>query len=69
MDIPAYFRSRCGDVCHDRHCPEAVKLNPETGRWFITLSHPGFNSPTNNRAGYASRNAAMAAFRRYAKGR
>jgi hypothetical protein len=47
---------------------EPVKVNPETGRWFITMGNPGFNSPANNGFGYATRNLALAAIRRYAKG-
>lgn len=39
---------------------------PATGRWFITMGQPGFNSPANNRDGYASEAAALAARDRYA---
>jgi hypothetical protein len=35
------------------------------GRWFITMGHPGFNSPANNAQGYASKAKAEAALRRY----
>jgi hypothetical protein len=38
-----------------------VRQNPETGRWFITLGMPGFNTPANNSRGYSTRNRAMAA--------
>lgn len=43
----------------------AVEQNPATGRWFITMGHPGFNSPANNREGYLTRERAEAAQRRY----
>lgn len=38
----------------------------ESGRWFIAMGQPGFNSPANNRDGYASEASAIAASRRYA---
>ena len=53
------------DICSHPDCPAAVKQHPETGRWFITMGHPGFNSRVNNRDGYAMREAAFAAFRRF----
>jgi hypothetical protein len=43
-----------------------VKIN---GRWFITIGNPGFNSPANNRNGYATEEGAMAASLRYGQGR
>lgn len=66
--IPAYLLGSLGcerDICSHPDCPEAVKQNPATGRFFITMGHPGFNSRANNRDGYATRDAALAAFRRY----
>jgi hypothetical protein len=36
------------------------------GRWFITFGNPGFNSPSNNRDGYATFAAALGASKRYA---
>jgi hypothetical protein len=66
--IPAYLISGAGcerNVCHATGCPVAVKENPATGRFFITMGHPGFNSPANNGAGYATRAKALAAIRRY----
>jgi hypothetical protein len=36
------------------------------GRWYITFGNPGFNSPMNNRDGYASFAAAIGATKRYA---
>ena len=47
-------------------CATAVKENPATGRWFITMGHPGFNSPANNRDGYATKRAAEKALAMYA---
>lgn len=70
MTVPAYLLSTTGcerDVCHATGCPEAVKENPATGRFFITMGHPGFNSPANNGSGYATRAKALAAIRRYSR--
>src|SRR5207247_1571735 len=39
------------DICRNQHCQEAVKKNPATGRYFITMGHAGFNSPANNAQG------------------
>lgn len=60
--IPEYFLSKneCEkktDVCYD--CDESVKRDPATGRWFITIGHPGFNSGLNNNRGYRTRRLAM----------
>lgn len=69
MEIPNYLLSNeeCGrDVCYG-HCAEPVKQNPETGRWFITMSHPGFNSPANNCYGYSSKRAALRAMVNYGR--
>jgi hypothetical protein len=55
-------------MCHGGH-PEAVRQDPVSGRYFITMGHPGFNSPANNRGGYASRAKAEAAMRHYARPR
>jgi hypothetical protein len=70
--IPDYLLSQLGcenGICCNLDCPEAVKEAP-TGRFYITMGHPGFNSPANNRSGsaggYATRKAALAAFHRYA---
>ena len=67
MNIPSHLLSsngceRIGSLCFG--CGEAAKQAP-TGRWFITMGHPGFNSPANNRSGYASQSAALAAVRKY----
>jgi len=66
--IPTYLLSTTGcerDICRKADCPEAVKQNPATGRWFITMGHPGFNSPANNGQGYRTHANALAAIRRY----
>lgn len=48
-------------------CAAAVRVNPTTGRWFVTMGHPGFNTPANNGRGYATWAAAAAAVRRYGR--
>ena len=66
FQIPSYLLSSTGcerSICYG--CPEAVKVNPASGRAFITMGHPGFNSPANNRSGYATPGAAQAAVVRY----
>ncbi len=51
--IPEHLTSsHPADICRDAGCPEAVKRDPATGRFFITMGHPGFNSRANNGAGY-----------------
>lgn len=64
--IPSYLLSGTGcerGICAG--CANAVKINPATGRWFITMGHPGFNSPTNNRDGYSSAERAKTAIKLY----
>lgn len=46
-------------------CPERVKERTETGRFYITMGHAGYNSPANNRDGYASKSAALKASQKY----
>lgn len=46
-------------------CQEPVKQGP-FGGWYITMGHPGFNSPANNRGGYKTKDAAVKAYKRYA---
>ena len=68
--IPSYLLvsdEHARSLCYG--CEEAVKVNPATGRAFITMGHPAFNSPANNRTGYASPAAALAAVKRYGGGR
>lgn len=70
-NIPSYLLSTIGcerDVCSHPDCPEGVKENPETGRFYITMGHPGFNSRANNGNGYATRAAAYATIRRFMGG-
>jgi hypothetical protein len=70
MTIPTYLLSNTGcerEICHATGCPEAVKENPATGRFFITMGHPGFNSPANNGTGYATYAKAKAAIRHYSR--
>lgn len=44
--------------------------DPQSGRWYITMDNPGFNSPANNSNGYATQDKAeQASFRYAAQGR
>ena len=69
MTIPNYLLS--DDGCEKREyicygdCSTPVKDDPDNGRWYITMGHPGFNSDANNADGYKSRNAAHAAMKKY----
>lgn len=70
--LPPHMDSTCHigrswTGCRNRDCPEAVKQDPTTKRWFITLGHSGFNSPANNRGGYLNENTARSSFRMYAQ--
>lgn len=58
--IPAYLLSACADKTSDfcRGCNEAVKQDADSGRWFITMGHAGFNNRANNTGGFATRKAA-----------
>jgi hypothetical protein len=71
MTIPEYLlgKDRCEfkvDLCYG-DCSSAVKQNPATGKWFITMGHPGFNCGTNNRAGFASAKVALGVLKHFAK--
>jgi len=44
---------------------EAEAVEQKGYGWFIKMGFSGFNSPTNNRFGYKSKEAAEAAIRRY----
>lgn len=55
-------------------CAEMIPVNAghlggsvleERERWYIKIGFAGFNSPANNRSGYASKTAAEAACLRY----
>jgi hypothetical protein len=69
--IPEYLLSpdacehASSGICYGLECRVPVKQNPATERWFITMGHPGFNSPANNGRGYASGASARAAMLRY----
>lgn len=70
MAIPTYLIGgaaceRALGTCYG--CPAAVKVNPATGRWFVTMGHPGFNTRANNGAGYKTWRAAAAAIARYGR--
>jgi hypothetical protein len=49
-------------------CTQVAKQAP-WGSWYITMGHAGFNSPANNRGGYASKRLAEAAYRHYSSKR
>lgn len=54
----------------DKLFNERVPAIEHGGRWFITFGNAGFNSPANNRDGYATKASALKAIKRYdAKGR
>ena len=61
-EMPTWRR---GEIlfCIGNHA-DAIKQNPATGRWFITMGHAGFNLPANNREGYESRYRAYRAMKR-----
>jgi hypothetical protein len=66
--MTSYLLSKCErDICRNPACAEAVKERPETGRFYITMGHPGFNSPANNRGGYPTKARALAAIRHYSR--
>lgn len=45
---------------HEQECAEF-----RDGRWFIKMGFAGYNSPTNNRWGYDTKQKAEAACKRY----
>ena len=61
------FSSPCKDngVCRKPDCEHSVGQFSETNRWFILFGHAGFNSPTNNTNGYATKTDALRAIRYY----
>ena len=61
------FSSPCKETgfCDNPNCDTAVAQYPETGRWYITFAHAGYNSPANNSNGYETKNKALASMRRY----
>ncbi len=70
MGIPEYLLSEegCektrGGICYG-DCVAPVKRDAGSGRWYITMGHPGFNTYTNNRNGYVTQNIALAIIRKY----
>jgi hypothetical protein len=64
IEIPSHLVNECGSFDGRCGCAEPVKAD-ERGRFFIAMGHAGFNSPANNRQGYASKAKALAAHRRY----
>lgn len=60
-----HLKSSCLGDCAGPDCEERVKEEAGTGRWFITMGHAGYNSPANNRSGYASKTAALKAHQTY----
>jgi hypothetical protein len=64
--LPDHLNSPCckkTEPCSG--CAEAVKAAP-SGRWYITMGHPGFNLPQNNGKGWASRGGALKALTKLA---
>lgn len=60
MAMPHFLDSPCidkADLCMG--CEQAVKRNERSGRWYITIGHPGFNTAANNGAGYKSKDMAV----------
>ena len=53
-----HLKSSCGFLCRSTTCPEMVK-QAQTGRWYITMGHAGFNTTANNRDGYRTQRAAI----------
>lgn len=45
--------------------PPSSPVAEVQGRWYIMMGYSGFNSPANNRWGYASRQKAEEAILRY----
>ena len=63
-ELDAMVKASCGrDYCRQTDC--ACRVVAVADRWYITMGHSGFNSPANNRDGYASRDSAIAASLRY----
>lgn len=60
VECPSHFA--CSGDCG--HSVAAFR-----GAWFVTMGHPGFNTPANNRKGYATKAAALGTVRRYASKR
>jgi len=64
--LPAHLQGHSEiSPCYDPSCAQATKQNPQTGRWFITIGHAGFNTRANNASGYETQGEACAALRRH----
>jgi hypothetical protein len=63
------FSSPCKETgyCRNLKCNHSVGQFPETNRWFILFGHAGFNSPTNNTNGYATKADALRSIGYYSK--
>lgn len=61
--LDACVRTTCRGTCTNAVQQDAA------GRWFITMGHPGLNSTANNRRGYATKAAAIAACQKCAGAR
>jgi hypothetical protein len=62
-----FLTSECGVPCtSDREamCSGAVKQDPTTGRYFITMGHAAFNDRANNGVGYSTPDKARVAIAR-----
>lgn len=42
-----------------------LKMTHDGPRYYITMGHAGFNTPVNNRMGYATRNMAIRTIMKY----
>ncbi len=59
--MEAYLTTTCINFGECRgNCGDSIRQAP-TGRWFITIGHPGFNNPTNNTTGYSTQAKAVKA--------
>ena len=66
---PRGIAPACGG-CTAAACPFAVaRLASGAERFVITMGHPGYNSPANNRDGYTTEEGARAAVARYSRPR
>jgi hypothetical protein len=63
LGITNWLISDCANkVCYG--CDQTVNQAPSL-RWYITMGHPGFNSPANNRNGYKTKQSALSASKKY----
>jgi hypothetical protein len=60
-EIPEHLLSVCVarigigmEPCRRVDCPDLVRRDAVTGKFFITMSHAGFNSAANNGTGYST---------------